>query len=65
MHIRRKQWYKDQWDKEVFKTGQVAHHYGKPLTANPYDIDMAPIDHALWILGWSYADRVENPDTTY
>lgn len=65
MHINRKQWYKDQWDKEIFKEGRKAWHNCKTLKANPYSIETNPIDHAVWILGWSYAATEENPDNPY
>lgn len=51
----KKQWYKDQWDKEVFKQGIEAWNSGKEAEDNPYDLEEEGIDYALWLLGWSHA----------
>lgn len=51
----KKQWYKNQWDKEVFKKGIQAWNKGHSVNENPFNSETEPIDYALWMMGWSYA----------
>lgn len=36
----------------AYLEGEAAYHDGKPETANPYDPNDSPEDHAAWNDGW-------------
>lgn len=58
--MKRKVWYKECWDKDIFKQGSEMRSMGGDESFNPYDEHKEPVEYALWLMGWAY----ESPTAT-